>query len=227
MEDEEEGARPCKVVLIGESGVGKTSIITRFTSNTFSSQLMSTPGGNFVTKNMIIEDENQSIKFEIWDTAGQERYRSLIKVFYKDASACVLVYDITRKSSFDEIKNYWVKEIKEKAPEDTSKKYKIFILIFIYIVLALAGNKNDMYEFEEVNNNEGLALAKELNAIYLRISAKDQKGGIDELFKSIGKQFLNPKSEITSNMTKEELKSKGEKLMRDKIKNNKKKKKCC
>jgi len=227
MEDEEEGARPCKVVLIGESGVGKTSIITRFTSNTFSSQLMSTPGGNFVTKNMIIEDENQSIKFEIWDTAGQERYRSLIKVFYKDASACVLVYDITRKSSFDEIKNYWVKEIKEKAPEDTSKKYKIIILIFIYIVLALAGNKNDMYEFEEVNNNEGLALAKELNAIYLRISAKDQKGGIDELFKSIGKQFLNPKSEITSNMTKEELKSKGEKLMRDKIKNNKKKKKCC
>ena len=109
---EEEGALTCKVVLIGESGVGKTSIISRYISNTFKSQLMSTPGANFVTKNVIMEDEKQSIKFEIWDTAGQERYRSLAKVFYKNASVCVLVYDITRKSSFEELKNYWVNEIK-------------------------------------------------------------------------------------------------------------------
>ena len=109
---EEEGALTCKVVLIGESGVGKTSIISRYTTNIFKSQLMSTPGANFVTKNVIMEDENQSIKFEIWDTAGQERYRALAKVFYKNAAVCVLVYDITRKSSFEEIKNYWVKEIK-------------------------------------------------------------------------------------------------------------------
>ena len=80
---EEEGAQTCKVVLIGESGVGKTSIISRYITNTFKSQLMSTPGANFVTKNVIMEDENQSIKFEIWDTAGQERYRALAKVFYK------------------------------------------------------------------------------------------------------------------------------------------------
>ena len=118
---EEEGALPCKVVLIGESGVGKTSIITRYTRNQFKSQLMATSGANFVTKNVIMEEENQSIKFEIWDTAGQERYRALAKVFYKNASVCVLVYDITRRSSFEEIKNYWVKEIKENAPQDISK----------------------------------------------------------------------------------------------------------
>ena len=121
MADEEEGALTCKVVLIGESGVGKTSIISRYTTNTFKSQLMSTPGANFVTKNVIMEEENQSIKFEIWDTAGQERYRALAKVFYKNASVCVLVYDITRRSSFEEIKNYWVKEIKENAPKEISK----------------------------------------------------------------------------------------------------------
>jgi small GTP-binding protein len=127
MSEPEEGAATCKVVLIGESGVGKTSIISRYTNNTFKSQLMSTPGANFVTKNIILEDENQSIKFEIWDTAGQERYRALAKVFYKNAAVCVLVYDITRKTSFNELKNYWIKEIKENAQKDVSK------IIFIKI----------------------------------------------------------------------------------------------
>ena len=119
---EEEGALPCKVVLIGESGVGKTSIITRYTRNQFKSQLMATSGANFVTKNVIMEDENQSIKFEIWDTAGQEKFRALAKVFYKNAAVCILVYDITRKSSFDALKNFWFKEIKENAKKDVSKK---------------------------------------------------------------------------------------------------------
>ena len=118
---EEEGALTCKVVLIGESAVGKTSIISRYINNTFKSQLMSTPGANFVTKNVDMEDEKQSIKFELWDTAGQERYRSLAKVFYKNAAVCVLVYDITRRSSFDAIKNFWIKELKENAPKDVSK----------------------------------------------------------------------------------------------------------
>ena len=122
---EEEGALTCKVVLIGESGVGKTSIISRYTTNTFKSQLMSTPGANFVTKNVIVEDKNQSIKFEIWDTAGQERYRSLAKVFYKNAAVCVLVYDITRKASFEELKNYWVGQIKDNAQKDISKQKKL------------------------------------------------------------------------------------------------------
>ena len=112
----------CKVVLIGESGVGKTSIITRYTRNQFKSQLMATSGANFVTKNVIMEDENQSIKFEIWDTAGQEKFRALAKVFYKNADVCILVYDITRKSSFDALKNFWFKEIKENAKKDVSKK---------------------------------------------------------------------------------------------------------
>ena len=70
----------------------------------------------------MMEDENQSIQFEIWDTAGQVRYRALAKVFYKNAAVCVLVYDITRKTSFEELKNYWFREIKENAQSDVSKK---------------------------------------------------------------------------------------------------------
>jgi small GTP-binding protein len=105
-------ALPCKVVLIGESGVGKTSIISRYISNSFNSVLASTPGANFTTKTVFLKDKNQSIKFEIWDTAGQEKYRALAKVFYKNSSVCILVYDITRRASFDELKKYWVNEIK-------------------------------------------------------------------------------------------------------------------
>ena len=116
-----EGTVNCKVVLIGESGVGKTSIIARYTTNTFESRMLATPGANFVTKNLMMEEENKIIKFEIWDTAGQEKYRSLAKVFYKDAAACVLVYDVTRKSSFEQLKEYWIKEIKEYGPKDCSK----------------------------------------------------------------------------------------------------------
>jgi len=215
MSEQEEGALTCKVVLIGESGVGKTSIISRYITNTFKSQLMATSGANFVTKNLILEDdkeESQSIKFEIWDTAGQERYRSLAKVFYKNAAVCILVYDITRRSSLDAIKNYWFKEIKENAQKD--------------VILALVGNKDDMYQFEEITNDEGIAFSKEIDSIYRRTSAKSGEG-IDELFRLVGQKFLNPNSINTTNMTNEELKKHGDKLKREKIKNEQKKRNCC
>ena len=121
LEDEEKKAIPCKVVLIGESGVGKTSIISRYLLNKFSATLGSTPGANFTTKTVFLEEENQSIKYEIWDTAGQEKYRSLAKVFYKNAAVCVLVYEITRRQSFDELKNYWIGELLSNASKDISK----------------------------------------------------------------------------------------------------------
>ena len=105
----------CKVVLIGEEGVGKTSIINRCISDNFSSSLSPTPGASFTAKTVFIKDYNQSIKFEIWDTAGQEKYRALAKVFYKNAAVCILVYDIINKKSFDELKNYWISEIKANA----------------------------------------------------------------------------------------------------------------
>ena len=127
-DEEEKQSIPCKVVLIGESGVGKTSIISRYISNTFSSVLMATPGANFTTKTIFLKDENQSIKFEIWDTAGQEKYRALAKVFYKNAAVCILVYDITRRASFEELKKYWITELKGNASPNVSKyiyKYKI------------------------------------------------------------------------------------------------------
>ena len=125
----EEGVTNCKVVLLGESGVGKTSIISKYTLNDFKSQRLPTTGANFVQKTIILEEENKSIKFEIWDTAGQEQYRSLAKVFYKNSTVCILVFDITRKSSFDAIKNFWIKDIKENIQKKASKKFYNFFSI--------------------------------------------------------------------------------------------------
>jgi small GTP-binding protein len=110
-----------KVVLLGEAGVGKTCIISQFISGIFDPDTISSLSAQFITKTLDYKKYDKSLKFEIWDTAGQERYRALAKVFYKNAAVCVLVYDITRKSSFEELKNYWVKEIKENAPQDISK----------------------------------------------------------------------------------------------------------
>ena len=109
-----------KVVLLGESGVGKTSIILRYITNLFNPRQFPTQGASYVSK--IIEvKKNQKIKFELWDTAGEEKYRAIARIFYQNASVCILVYDITRKTSFDEIKNFWVNEIKQHIQDDASK----------------------------------------------------------------------------------------------------------
>ena len=104
-----------------------------------------------------------------------------------------------------------------------------FFIIIIFIVLVLVGNKTDDYENEKVTDNEGKELAKEINAIYHRTSAKLPNESVDQVFVSIGKKFLNPNSETTGHLTKEEMIQKTEKLRRDQIKNNKdaNKSKCC
>ena len=120
MEDDDEEEEICKIVLLGESGVGKTCIISRFINNTFEEGLMSTNGASYASKSCSFpEYENRTIKFEVWDTAGQEKYRALNQIFYKDASICILVYDITNESSFKALQDYWFQQVKESAPRQT------------------------------------------------------------------------------------------------------------
>ena len=111
----------CQVVLRGEAGVGKTSIIQRFITNTFNPYQTSTGGANFIEKKMEFKDINQKIKFEIWDTAGQEKFRALARVFYNNASVCIMVYDITSKKSFEELKNFWAEDIKNNVSGSACK----------------------------------------------------------------------------------------------------------
>jgi small GTP-binding protein len=125
---EEKQIKSCKVVLIGESGVGKTSITSYYIYEKFDSEITATTAASFVSKTVKFDEYNGSIKFDIWDTAGQEIYRSLAKIFYKGANAAVLVYDITDKKSFMEIKNYWYQQIKENSPN--ANKLKLINIIF-------------------------------------------------------------------------------------------------
>ena len=113
--------KECKAILIGEMGVGKTSIINRFLNKNFDKNEQSTIGSSYETSELDYEDYNKKLSFQIWDTAGQEKYRGLAKIFYKDADIIILVYDITRKITFNELKNYWYTEIKENASPQISK----------------------------------------------------------------------------------------------------------
>ena len=220
MSDDEEEYIPCKVVLLGEAGVGKTSLLTRFVSGTFSQLVMSSTGSSFVTKNIELED-NSKVKFQIWDTAGQEKYRSLAKIFYQSAAVAILVYDITTQTSFKGLKEYWAKEIKNNSPED--------------IILVVVANKSDDYLEQMVSMQEGKDLARELNAIFQSTSAK-LGSGVNELFTLIAEKFIDPtksisesfmsKEEIIENKNKKQIEQlKNKKIQEEKEKN--KKKKCC
>ena len=115
----------CKVILLGESSVGKSSIIHRFLKDNFNDFIISTVSECYVEKELDIN--GNSVILEIWDTAGQERYRTLVKNYYKGSKTAVLVYDISKKDTFEEMKNYWYKEIKENCP-DISK----YVILYLY-----------------------------------------------------------------------------------------------
>ena len=184
MSDDNE-AITWNVILLGESEVGKKEIFP-YKINDFNSRLPII--SSFITNTLEVE-KNQYVRFVIWDTAGEEKYRSVNKIFYKNASVCILVYDITRKSSFEQLKNYWIKEIKEFCPKDTSNSKNIFIILII--VLVLVGNRYDRYAFQEVDNSEAKAFAKEIDAIYRCVSNKHRES-IEDLYRDIGRKFLNP-----------------------------------
>ena len=168
-----------KIVLVGESSVGKTSILTQFIENTFQDSIQSTVGGTFNSKVIRCEDIDKSLKLDIWDTAGQERYRSVTKMFYKDADVALLVYDITSKKSFEELQNYWVNQVLETSMKKT--------------LLCIIANKSDLINLEQVDEGEARNYAETINALFFVVSAKDSTS-INEMFKEIAKKYSGANS---------------------------------
>jgi small GTP-binding protein len=167
----------CKVVLLGDSGVGKTCIISRYISGTFDENSATTNGASYCSKNVNYEKLGKNLLLDIWDTAGQEKYKALTKFFYKDAAVCILVYDITRKETFDNLKNFWYTQLKENSGSN--------------VVLGVAGNKCDLYESEDVKESEARQFAEEIGAIFELTSAQNNTG-INELFFEVGNKYLDP-----------------------------------
>ena len=196
-----------KVVVIGDSGVGKTNLIKRFITNTFSDNSKATVGVEFITKSYKIN--NQIFKIELWDTAGQERYKSITAVYYKGAKGALLVYDTTSKMSFNDI-DKWLAEIKDKTSND--------------IKLMIIGNKIDLKEFREVTNEQATEKAKTLGIPIMETSALDATNVkeafndlIKEMYRDLRNKIKNSGGDINKNKGGIDLNTNGEK----------KKSKCC
>ena len=153
-EDEE---KEIKVILLGEAGVGKTNLINRATGQDFNPFSKTTGSSSF--SKIIVNVRNKNFEINLWDTIGQEQFRQLTKLFYNNSKIVIFVYDITSKKSFNELKNYWVKDIESKLGNN--------------IIKGLIANKSDLFLYEQVKEEEGEEYAKSINAKFLMFSAKD------------------------------------------------------
>ena len=202
---------PIKVILVGDSGVGKTSMISRYIDQ-YKDHIDSTITTSYYTKIENIKD--YKINFQIWDTVGQEQYRSLNNLFFKDAQICLMVYDITKEDSFSSIKDYWYGAIVENGEEG--------------VIFGVAGNKNDLYINEKVDRQEVRDFCSEINAIFELTSAV-QNVCIAELFRKLGEKFID--SDFMKNVGPEYIgrneRRNSFQLGKDSNIRNKNKTKCC
>ena len=169
-----------KIILVGNSGVGKTSIINRFYDNSYTNTMFPTIAMNYIEKPLDIK--GKKIKVSIWDTAGQEQYKSCNKLFIKNSKIVIFVYDISKKLSFVELE-FWYNTIKNELGESP--------------LLGLVGNKADLIDREEITEEEGSKRAEEWDAYFSLLSAKTDKKGIDKYFKKITQLFLESNKQLT------------------------------
>mmetsp|Transcript_31366 Transcript_31366/g.69165 ORF Transcript_31366/g.69165 Transcript_31366/m.69165 type:complete len:217 (+) Transcript_31366:182-832(+) len=156
-----------KVVLIGDSGVGKSNLLSRFTRNEFNLDSKSTIGVEFATKS--IQVDNKTMKAQIWDTAGQERYRAITSAYYRGAVGALLVYDISKQVTFENVER-WLKELRDHAEPN--------------IVIMLVGNKADLRHKRAVSTETAMAFAENNNLAFIETSALECTG-VEEAFRQI------------------------------------------
>ncbi|XP_065335403.1 ras-related protein Rab-31 [Cloeon dipterum] len=161
-----------KIVVLGAQGVGKTSLVVRYIGKMFSHHISPTIGASFFTCKINLD--STKIKLQVWDTAGQERFRAMAPMYYRNANAALLVFDITQEQSFEAVKT-WVKELQRNVPEP--------------MVLSLVGNKTDLASQRLVSRDEAVQFAQTINATYFESSAL-QDQGIEEIFLSTAMQMV-------------------------------------
>ena len=170
-----------KIMILGETLVGKTAIITRYTKKVFAENYLTTVGIDFQNKQLNIN--GKKINVEIWDTAGQERFRNIAKTYFQSSDGFLLVYDITSKDSFNKL-NDWYDQIKSNAPENSK--------------CIIAGNKSDLEEKRQVKKEEGEKFASDNNLKFYETSAKDDKN-INIVFELLSNEIVNDEKTIKRN----------------------------
>ena len=210
MGDNEEYKMIFKVVIVGDSGVGKTNILLRYLKNEFNEESKATVGVEFGTKKMRIDNSN--IKVQIWDTAGQERYRSITSAYYRGAHGALVVYDITSKKSFDSVEK-WVNDLK------TNGEPKMVIMVI--------GNKADKEEERIIAKVDGEAKSQRNNVAFLETSALTAEN-IEQAFEEvIQKLYTTYKSDFDSDEQFEFGEGAKGNTIDIGTKNDQQKKKCC
>jgi len=181
-----------KIVLVGDSGVGKSNLLLRFTRDTFSAEEKSTIGVEFATRVLPMPD-GKRVKAQIWDTAGQERYRAITNAYYRGAVGAILIYDITRRESFVNIPR-WLRELRDHANED--------------IVLLLVGNKLDMIrsdgQMRDVSVQEADELAQTQRLTRIETSAKSGEN-VDEAFNMVIRQVYQNAFNVSASLPVKQL----------------------
>ena len=193
-----------KLILLGEVGVGKTSIISKYIYDKIDEEHKSSISVNREEKTLIID--NKKIILNIWDTIAQERYRSISKIFYQDTQILILVYDVTSEKSFNEL-DFWKNSFFEKIGND--------------VIIGVAGNKEDLYLDKKIDEEKGKEYSKKINASFAQLSAKTNKKGIEVFIMNLVKKYLNKKNENWEVIEKNVNREKG--IVLDKKKVNKKK----
>ncbi len=169
MSSEKPSLREVKIILLGDSGVGKTSIINRYINNRFNPEMISSLGSKSNEK--IVMRDNIKYKLIIWDTSGQEVYRSLTNLFIKGSNIVILVYSIDSLSSFEGL-DYWYKSLLEKIEGDN-------------YILAVVGSKVDLINEEVISEEQGKKYAEEKKAFFKLVSSKENPKGIEQLFEKL------------------------------------------
>jgi len=171
----------CKIVLLGEGRVGKTSLVSRFCLNSFADNTQSTVQAAFIKK--VITLPNARCELAVWDTAGQERFHALGPIYYRDADGALLVYDVTDPDSFAKVKQ-WVKELRKILGQDVS--------------IVIAGNKADLEKNRQVTTEQGEEYAKTVGATHFVTSAKNNKN-VEETFLELTKKMVAEKLKHSNN----------------------------
>lgn len=182
-----------KVVLIGDSGVGKSNLLSRFTRNEFCLESKSTIGVEFATRTLQVE--GRTVKAQIWDTAGQERYRAITSAYYRGALGALLVYDVTKPTTFDNVTR-WLKELRDHADAN--------------IVIMLIGNKTDLKHLRAVATEDAQSYAEKEGLSFIETSAleatnveKAFQTTLGEIYRIISKKSLSTANEPAAANIKE------------------------
>jgi small GTP-binding protein len=187
-----------KIIIIGDSGVGKTNLINVYNNGQFIKESNSTLTSNYISKTQKIGQIEYDV--QLWDTPGQEKYRSITKLFYRGTKICIIVYDITNRTTFESL-DYWVGSVNDVLGKDP--------------LIAIVGNKIDLFEEEKINEKEGMEYATKIGASFYLASAKEDPRGFSRFMESLIKKYVeehnldgdkNKKLNLKSKSSKKKLK---------------------